>query len=232
MQLQPEMWHCKWPLMWMFPVLFFFWEGKRLCFLMLCSHCRPMKRKAATRLSSVLYTVTWQIASKAKLLQPQSLISVVWIRWKTWASFPFPRGMQNSQTICSAITWKGSNEILIQEQALIFMSGWAMYFAFPTETAVQWNMKNEMPIPAKFCISVQQTPQQVWLHHRKSRHAFECIIHSAHNIKTGDCHTSHHASALGVICPNVFRHLNSQHIQPCFKDNFGMQCRNVSQEYQ
>lgn len=116
---------------------FFFWDGKILCFLILCLHCTPLKRKAAIRLSSVLYKLIRQIASKAKLLQPQSFISAILTRWKAWASFPFLRGMQNSQPICSAITWRGSSEILIQEQALIFMSGWAMYFPFQPETAVK-----------------------------------------------------------------------------------------------
>lgn len=69
---------------------FFSWGGKILCVLILCLQCTLLKRKAATRWSSVLYTMIWYIPSKAKLLQPQSLISAVWMRWKSMGFFSFP----------------------------------------------------------------------------------------------------------------------------------------------
>ena len=127
MQLQPEMWYYKWPLIWMFPISFF-WDGKILCFLILCLHCRPLNWEAATRLSSVLYAVipldsksVLLTDSKEDLITATSKLHFCHLNYaKTMGFFSFPESMQNSQPICSPITWRGSNEILISTASTDF----------------------------------------------------------------------------------------------------------------
>lgn len=63
----------------------------------------------------------------------------------------------------------------------------------------------------------------------KSRHK------SGHKVSIRNCLSSHHMTALWVICPHVLRHLRSlwKHYQSCSEEKFtDTECRHTSQDYQ